>query len=87
MFRPPRFRARQHLLDQQTGLGQDGVVIAAERPQDELGDADIDVLGEARQDRLGVADGEGVPGVATGAFARARVEYAAIAVDPSSLRR
>jgi hypothetical protein len=36
MFRPARFRARQHLLDELTGLGQKCVVIAAEWPQDEL---------------------------------------------------
>mgnify|MGYP000609058735 CR=1 FL=1 len=32
------------------------VVIAAERPEDELGHAGIDIFGDAREDRVGVAD-------------------------------
>src|SRR6516165_10522671 len=66
--RPPRLRARQHVLDQPMGLGQNGVVIAAKWPQNELRHADVDVLGEAREDRAGVAEYERVRGVASGAF-------------------
>ena len=68
MFRPARFRARQHLLDQQTGLGQKCVVIAAEWPQDELRHAGVDIFGNARENRVGVADRERVRGVTPGAF-------------------
>src|ERR1700722_8020618 len=66
--RPPRLRARQHLLDEQTGLGQDSVVAAAARAQNELRHAGVDVFGDAREDRVGVADRERVRGVASGAF-------------------
>src|SRR5450432_1667076 len=66
--RPPRLRARQHLLDQKTGLGQNCVVIAAKWPQNELRHAGVDVFGDAREDRVGVADRERVFSVASGAF-------------------
>src|SRR5262249_54095522 len=66
--RPPRLRAWQHLLDQQTGLGQDGVVIAAQWPQDELRYAGVDIFGKAREDRVGIADREHVSGGAAGEF-------------------
>src|SRR6266481_1809641 len=65
---PARFRARQHLLDQQTGLGQNCVVIDAEWPQNELRYAGADIFGDPRQDRVGVADRERVFSVASGAF-------------------
>ena len=68
MFRPARFRARQNLLDQLTGLGQKCVVIAAEWPQDELRHAGVDIFGDAREYRVGVADRERVAGVTSGTF-------------------
>src|SRR6478609_9371015 len=68
MLRPARFRARQNLLDQLTGLGQKCVVIAAEWPQDKLRHAGVDIFGDAREYRVGVADRERVAGVTTGAF-------------------
>src|SRR5689334_5259614 len=67
-FRPARFRAWQHLLDQLSGLGQKRVVVATKRPQDEFRYASIDIFGDAREDRVGVADRERVRGVTPGAF-------------------
>src|SRR5580704_14887775 len=66
--RPPRLRARQDLLDQQTSLGQDGVVIAAEWPQNELRHPGVDIFGDVREDRISVTDHEGLRGVAAGAL-------------------
>lgn len=57
-----------HLLDQQAGLRQDGLVVAAEWPQNELRHPDIDVFGDARQDRISVADRERTCSVASGEF-------------------
>ena len=64
--RPARLQTRQHLLDQQPGLRQDGVIIGAERPQDELRHAGIDIFGHPRKDRRGVSDHEHLRGVAPG---------------------
>jgi len=66
--RPPRLGARQHLLDEQTGLGQNCIVIAAEWPQNEFRHPGVDVFGDAREDRVGVADRERTCRVASGAL-------------------
>jgi hypothetical protein len=56
------------LLDQQTGLCQESIVIAAQWPQNELRHSRVDVFGDAREDRVDVADRERVRSVASGAF-------------------
>jgi hypothetical protein len=62
---PPRAAA---LADQQTGLCQNCIVIAAKWPQNELRHTGVDVFGDAGEDRVGVADRERVRSVASGAF-------------------